>query len=100
MVKIIIFIIINNNTVRAGFSVVKQRITFYIFHFCTVDKFVTADLQTISYALCIDMFMIYLIINFHLPTSTIPLAVAIKLTVKNNFRIAVTSLLYASQKLL
>lgn len=39
----------NNNTVRAAFSVVKQRITFYIFHFCTVDKFVTADLQTISY---------------------------------------------------
>lgn len=39
----------NNNTVRAAFSVVKQRITFHIFHFCTVDKFVTADLQTISY---------------------------------------------------
>jgi hypothetical protein len=85
----------NNNTVRAGFSV-----TFYIFHFCTVDKFVTANLQTIFYASRIDMFMIYLITNFHLPTSSIPLAVAIKLTVKNNFRIAVTLLFYASQKLL
>jgi len=90
----------NNNTVRAGFSGVKQRITFYILHFCTVVKYVTADSQTISYALCIDMLTIYRITNFHLPTSIILLAVAIKLTVNNNFRIVVTLLFYASQKLL
>jgi hypothetical protein len=70
--------------------VVKQRITLYIFHFFTVVKFVTADLQTIYYTSCIDVFMIDLITKFHLPTSTVQLAVAIKLKVTNKFCIAVT----------